>query len=197
MICQSARFRWIYINFMHGKTGDNFLLEGKIAIFVPKFYDYGKKKVLVTYNMWRDGYAELMQKYDVTFPPEGVESFSYDEVLDMIADYDALQSMYNFPVDKRLMDAAPKLKIVSNYAVGYDNIDIAYATLKGIQVTNTPDPVTEPTADQAMGLLLAASRRISELDRRLRIPGSVKLSCLPISGILFMGQHWESSVWGV
>lgn len=56
-----------------------------------------KKKVLVTYNMWRDGYAELMQKYDVTFPPEGVESFSYDEVLGMIADYDALQSMYNFP----------------------------------------------------------------------------------------------------
>lgn len=46
-----------------------------------------KKKVLVTYNMWRDGYAELMQKYDVTFPPEGVESFSYDEVLGMIADY--------------------------------------------------------------------------------------------------------------
>ena len=101
-----------------------------------------KKKVLVTYNMWRDGYAELMQKYDVTFPPDGVESFTYDEVLRVIADYDALQSMYDFPVDRRLMDAAPKLKIVSNYAVGYDNIDIPYATLKGIQVTNTPDPVT-------------------------------------------------------
>lgn len=137
-----------------------------------------KKKVLVTYNMWRDGYAELMQKYDVTFPPEGVESFTYDEVLRVIADYDALQSMYNFPVDRQLMDAAPKLKIVSNYAVGYDNIDIPYATLKGIQVTNTPDPVTEPTADQAMGLLLAASRRISELDRRLRIPASVKVELL-------------------
>lgn len=137
-----------------------------------------KKKVLVTYNMWRDGYAELMQKYDVTFPPDGVESFTYDEVLRVIADYDALQSMYDFPVDRRLMDAAPKLKIVSNYAVGYDNIDIPYATLKGIQVTNTPDPVTEPTADQAMGLLLAASRRISELDRRLRIPGSVKVELL-------------------
>lgn len=137
-----------------------------------------KKKVLVTYNMWRDGYAELMQKYDVTFPPEGAESFTYDEVLGMISDYDALQSMFNFPVDKRLMDAAPKLKIISNYAVGYDNIDVAYATQKGIQVTNTPDPVTEPTADLAMGLLLATFRRISELDRRLRTPGSVKVELL-------------------
>ena len=161
-----------------GKQEITFSWKEKSLFLYPNFTIMEKKKVLVTYNMWRDGYAELMQKYDVTFPPEGVESFSYDEVLDMIADYDALQSMYNFPVDKRLMDAAPKLKIVSNYAVGYDNIDIAYATLKGIQVTNTPDPVTEPTADQAMGLLLAAGRRISELDRRLRIPGSVKVELL-------------------
>mgnify|MGYP000361969015 FL=1 len=76
-----------------------------------------------------------------------------------------------------LMDAGVKLKIISNYAVGYDNIDIPYATQKGIQVTNTPDPVTEPTADQAMGLLLAVSRRISELDRRLRV-GEVKVGLL-------------------
>ncbi len=126
------------------------------------------KKVLVTYNMFREGYAELMERYDVTFPPDGVESFTYDEVLSMISEYDVLQSMFNFTVDRRLLDAAPKLKIVSNYAVGYDNIDLAYATQLGIQVTNTPDPVTAPTADQAMGLLLAVSRRISELDRRLR-----------------------------
>lgn len=136
-----------------------------------------KRKVLVTYNMFRSGYAELSEKYDVTFPPEGTESFTYDEVLRVIPEYDALQSMFNFPVDKRLMDAGIKLKIISNYAVGYDNIDIPYATQKGIQVTNTPDPVTEPTADQAMGLLLAVSRRISELDRRLRA-GVVKVGLL-------------------
>ena len=49
-----------------------------------------KKRVLVTYNMFRAGYAELIEKYDVTFPPEGRESFTYDEVLDMIEDYDVL-----------------------------------------------------------------------------------------------------------
>ena len=80
-----------------------------------------KKKVLVTYNMFRSGYAELVEKYDVTFPPDGAESFTYEEVLRMIPEYDALQSMFNFPVDKQLMDAGVKLKIISNYAVGYDN----------------------------------------------------------------------------
>ena len=57
-------------------------------------------KVLVTYNMFRDGYSELIEKYDVTFPAEGQESFSYEEVLEMIPEYDVLQSMYNFPVTR-------------------------------------------------------------------------------------------------
>lgn len=127
------------------------------------------KKILVTYNMFREGYAELMQKYDVTFPPEGHESFTYEEVMEMIPQYDALQSMYNFPVDKKLMDKGVNLKIISNYAVGFDNIDVPYATEKGIVVTNTPDPVTEPTADMAMGLMLAVMRRIADCDRRLRM----------------------------
>lgn len=147
-----------------------------------------RRKVLVTYNMFRPGYSELIRRYDVTFPPEGKESFSYNEVLDMISEYDALQSMFNFPVDKQLIDAAPKLKIISNYAVGYDNIDISYATEKGIQVTNTPDPVTEPTADQAMGLILSVCRRISELDRRLRIPGAVKVELLGNLGLSLYGK---------
>ncbi|MFR9504050.1 MAG: NAD(P)-dependent oxidoreductase [Rikenellaceae bacterium] len=130
-----------------------------------------KKRVLVTYNMFREGYAELVERYDVTFPPEGVESFSYEQTLEMISEYDALQSMFNFRVDRALMDRAPRLKIISNYAVGYDNINVDYATQCGIQVTNTPDPVTEPTADQAMGLILSASRRITEIDRRMRAGG--------------------------
>lgn len=146
------------------------------------------KKVLITYNMFRQGYEELIAKYDVTLPPEGVESFTYDQVYEMIPEYDALLSMFNFPVNKKLMDHAGKLKIVSNYAVGYDNIDIPYATQKGIQVTNTPDPVTEPTADQAMGLLLAVSRRISEIDRRVRIPGAVKWGLLENLGHSLFGK---------
>ncbi|MFR9603465.1 MAG: NAD(P)-dependent oxidoreductase [Rikenellaceae bacterium] len=160
-----------------------------------------KKRVLVTYNMFKEGYSELCELYDVTFPPKGVESFTYEEVLDMIGEYDALQSMFNFPVDKELLDrASDRLRIVSNYAAGYDNIDVNYATLKGVQVTNTPDPVTEPTADQALGLMLAVSRRIAELDRRLRI-GDVEVKLLnnlghslrgATLGIVGMGRIGES-----
>lgn len=138
--------------------------------------------------MFGSGYDELKKKYDVTLPPEGIETFTYDEVLSAISEYDALLSMFNFPVNKELMDRAVRLKIVSNYAVGYDNIDISYATLKGIQVTNTPDPVTDPTADQAMGLLLAVSRRIAEIDRRVRIPGSVKWGLLENLGHSLSGK---------
>lgn len=147
-----------------------------------------KKKVLITYNMFGSGYDELKRKYDVTLPSAGVETFTYEEVLEMIPQYDALLSMFNFPVNKALMDRGERLKIVSNYAVGFDNIDVSYATEKGIQVTNTPDPVTEPTADQAMGLLLAVSRRISEIDRRIRIPGCVKWGLMENLGHSLYGK---------
>ena len=147
-----------------------------------------KRKVIVTYNMFREGYSELMKKFDVVFPPEGRESFTYEEVMDMIPEAEVLQSMYNFPVDKNLMDKGVNLKIVSNYAAGFDNIDVAYATEKGIQVTNTPDPVTEPTADIAMGLMLDVMRRVSDCNRRLRIPGEISWKLLDNLGYSLWGK---------
>ena len=71
-------------------------------------------------------------------------------------------------VDEELLDAAPKLKIVSNYAVGYDNIDVPAATKRGIYVTNTPDVLTPATADLAFALLLASARRVIEANAFLR-----------------------------
>jgi len=65
-----------------------------------------KKRVLVTYNMFRTGYAELIEKYDVTFPPEGRETFTYDEVYEMLPEYDVLQSMFNSPLTANLWSAA-------------------------------------------------------------------------------------------
>lgn len=147
-----------------------------------------KKRVLVTYNMFRAGYAELIEKYDVTFPPEGRESFTYDEVLEMIEDYDVLQSMFNFKVDEALITKGKRLKLISNYAVGFDNIDVACATRLGIQVTNTPHSVTEPTADQAMGLIYAVTRRIAEMDRRIRIKGNVHVGLLENLGHSLYGK---------
>jgi Lactate dehydrogenase and related dehydrogenases len=144
-------------------------------------------KILVTYDMFREGFDELVEKYDVTFPDE--KGFSYEQVLEMIPDYDVLCTMFDFPVNKELMDRAEKLKLVANYAVGYDNIDIPYAIEKGITVANTPDQVTDPTANLALALLLDTARRVTECDRRLRTEGkSMKIGVLENLGVGVTGQ---------
>lgn len=80
----------------------------------------------------------------------------------------ALMSSLTDEVDGAVMDAAPQLQIVANVAVGYNNIDVEAASERGIVVTNTPDVLTETTADLAFALLLAAARRLSEADPYMR-----------------------------
>jgi lactate dehydrogenase-like 2-hydroxyacid dehydrogenase len=128
-------------------------------------------KILVTYNMFREGFAELERRYDVTFPPDESRDFAFEEVQECIAEYDALCSMFDFPVNKELIHRAVRLKLVSNYAVGYDNIDVACALERGLTVTNTPEPVVNPTANLVLALLLDTARRVSECDRKLRTQG--------------------------
>ncbi|MDR1200903.1 MAG: dihydrofolate reductase [Tannerellaceae bacterium] len=144
-------------------------------------------KVLMTYDMYRDGFIELFEKYDVTYP-EG-RNFSFEEVMEMIPTYDVLCPMFNFPVNKELIDNAPNLRLIANYAVGYNNIDVAYALEKGISVANTPDPVIAPTANLALGLMIDAARRITECDRKLRIQrDTMKIGILENMGTHITGQ---------
>ena len=144
-------------------------------------------KILVTYDMFREGFTELESKYEVTFP-EG-RDFTYEEVFDMIPEYDVLCSMFDFPVNKELIDHASKLRLIANYAVGYNNIDVAYALEKGLTVANTPDPVTAPTANIALGLMLDTARRITECDRKLRTLGKdMKVGVLENLGMPVTGQ---------
>jgi glyoxylate reductase len=82
-----------------------------------------------------------------------------------IADCDGLLALLTEKIDGPLLDSAPKLKVVSNYAVGFNNIDIAAATERGVAVGNTPGVLTDATADMAFALLIAAARRISESQR--------------------------------
>ena len=138
--------------------------------------------------MFREGFTELEKRYEVTFP-EG-RDFTYEEVYGMIPEYDVLCSMFDFPVNKELIDHAPNLKLVSNYAVGYNNIDVAYCLEKGVIVTNTPSPVTVPTANLALGLMLDAARRITECDRKLRTLGEeMKVGVLENLGVPVSGQQ--------
>ncbi len=81
---------------------------------------------------------------------------------------DGLVCLLTDRVDTAVLDAAPHLKMIANVAVGYDNIDLAAATARGILVSNTPDVLTETTADHAFALLLAIARRIPEADTFMR-----------------------------
>ncbi len=77
-------------------------------------------------------------------------------------------TLLSHPMSARVLESCPKLKVVSNYAVGTDNVDLEAARRLGIRVTNTPDVLTEATADLAWTLLLGAARRVSEGDRMVR-----------------------------
>lgn len=89
-------------------------------------------------------------------------------LLNKIKNCEALISLLTEKIDQEVIDQMPRCKIISNYAVGYNNIDIEYAKRKKIIVTNTPDVLTESTADLTMSLVLACARRISEGERLLR-----------------------------
>lgn len=91
-----------------------------------------------------------------------------DVLLKRVRPATAILSMITERIDAEVAAAAPKLKIVSNYAVGYDNIDVDAMTQAGVQVTNTPDVLAETTADLAFALLLGVARRILEGDRVMR-----------------------------
>ena len=85
-----------------------------------------------------------------------------------LAPYDALVTLLSDRIDGTLLDRAPKVRIVANVAVGVDNVDLAACKARKVHVTNTPDVLTEATADLAFGLLIAAARRIAEGDRTVR-----------------------------
>ncbi len=85
-----------------------------------------------------------------------------EELLRQARDCDGLVSLLTDTIDGDLLDACPRLRVVSNMAVGYDNIDVAAATARGVLVGNTPGVLTETTADFAFALLMAAARRVVE-----------------------------------
>jgi len=99
---------------------------------------------------------------------EPAHAFEQAALLEVLASAQGLISLLTVPVNGALFDAAPGLKVVGNYAVGIDNIDVAEATRRGIAVCNTPDVLTEATADMAWALVMAVARRIVEGDALVR-----------------------------
>ncbi len=122
-------------------------------------------RILVTDCIPMEGLKELFEKHTVTYSKEGL--MSKEAILKVISEYDAILPVAH-KVDKEIIDKGVNLKMISSFGAGFEKIDIDYATEKGIIVTNTPYAVTEPTANLTLGLMLAVTRRISELDRKLR-----------------------------
>jgi glyoxylate reductase len=120
-----------------------------------------KPKIFVTRLIPDEGLAMLrevveMQVWEDELPPPR------DVLLREVRTIDGLVSLLTDRIDGELMDSNPRLKVVSNYAVGFDNIDIPAATARGIPVGNTPGVLTDTTADLAFTLLMASARRIQE-----------------------------------
>ncbi len=123
-------------------------------------------KALVTYrNIPGRGLIEgLRERFEVQVNARDGH-MAREELLRAVADIDALVCLPSERIDAELLDAALKLKVVSNYAVGFNNIDVDAATARGVMVTNTPDVVTDATADLAWAILMAIARNVLVVDR--------------------------------
>lgn len=127
-----------------------------------------KPKVFVTREIPAAGLQKVVAECNADVWPEHLPP-SREVLLQRIAGCEGILSLLTEKVDAEFMDAAgPQLKVISNFAVGYNNIDIAEATRRGIRVGNTPDVLTDATADMAFALLMSASRRIVESQDYIR-----------------------------
>ena len=127
-----------------------------------------KPKILVTRKLPDEAMGLLKENFNVECNPHDRE-FTREELLESVKGKDAILPLLTDRIDVGVMDAAgSQLKIIANYAVGFNNIDVAAATQRKIAVTNTPGVLTDTTADLAMALLLVVSRRLVEADTYAR-----------------------------
>lgn len=120
-----------------------------------------KPRIFVTRRLPEIGLRMIEAACEIEVWPDQLPP-SYEIIRDKIKECDGLVSLLTDKIDGPLLDAAPKLKVVSNFAVGFNNIDVAAATERGIAVGNTPGVLTDATADMGMVLLLSAARRLVE-----------------------------------
>jgi gluconate 2-dehydrogenase len=126
-----------------------------------------KPRLLITRKVFPEVMHALSQAYEVQANPDDAQ-WSPAEFHARLANADALFVVATDRVDEAALQVAPHLKIVATGSVGYNHIDLAACSARGIAVTNTPDVLTEATADMAWALLMATARRISESERWLR-----------------------------
>ncbi len=134
-------------------------------------------EIVVTHGI-PSGAFSILEGHRVSCPEFG-RAYTRQELFPLLATADAVLACGQMSAE--MIEAAPNLKIISNYGAGYDKIDVAAATKRGIIVTNCPESTAQPTAEVAIGLMLSCARRIGELDRGVRKA--------PPESLFGMGRH--------
>jgi glyoxylate reductase len=127
-----------------------------------------KPRIYITRRIPNEALQKLSKFCEITMWDEVDIPVPREELEKNIVDVEGLYCLLTETIDKNLLDLATRLKIISNMAVGYNNIDVLSASKKGIIVTNTPGVLTETTADLTFALLLSTARRVAEGDRFVR-----------------------------
>ena len=126
-----------------------------------------KPRVMISRALPEEVIARARSRADVDLHA-GDKPLSKTELIARVKDREGLVCLITDTIDASVLESCPALKVVSNVAVGFNNIDVAAATKRGVVVTNTPDVLTETTADFAWTLLMATARRVVEADRYVR-----------------------------
>jgi glyoxylate reductase len=126
-----------------------------------------KPKVYVTREFSERGLKIIKENFDAEVWPEYAPP-PKKVIMEKAKNVDALATLLSDKIDAEVFEAAPNLKIVAQMAVGFDNIDVQEATKRSIYVTNTPEVLTETTADFAWALLMSVARRVVEADKYVR-----------------------------
>ena len=149
------------------------------------------KRIFVTRKIPEAGLRRLQEYFDMEVSPFD-RNLTPAEIIDMAAGAQGMVSIVTDRIDREVIDRLTDIKIIANYAVGFDNIDIEYARQKGISVTNTPDVLTQATADIAIALILCVARRIIEGDKLVR-RGEFK----GFYPMFFLGVELENKTLGI
>lgn len=142
-------------------------------------------KILFTTHLPDNGFPRLGgETLDIPKNPY----YTKDELAVHIVDADILVSTYDYPVPANLLMLGKQLRLVTNFGVGFNNIDVFYCSEHDILVTNTPQPVIEPTAEHAFALMHTIAHRTAELDRKLRQTNDIVFGVMNNLGVSLYGK---------
>ncbi|MGD8226986.1 MAG: D-glycerate dehydrogenase [Desulfobacteraceae bacterium] len=148
-------------------------------------------KVLITCNLPKEVVGTIEKKHHVQVNDED-QPMVRKRLLQSVKDKEGLLCTITDQIDGELLDKAPHLRMIANYGVGFNNIDLGAATAKGIPVSNTPGVLTDATADITLTLILATARRVVEGDKRNR-KGEFQFW----APLLFLGREVSGKTLGI